>query len=402
MRRKGEIPNTQCSICGKEFYIKPYFIRHGWGKYCSRKCQNESQKTGKLVICSYCGQKVYRAPKELNRLSKTKTYFCNKSCQCAWKNKQRKGKQAFNLIKKIWGSWCNSSIKVCGTFGTDANSVGPPFFFLKFLKFKKKKTKPIFLKRPSKKVLYDLYWKKNYTQTEIARIFNATHTSVQRWFNYYKIPIKPRTLSCGRNPNTLKNLELGRTEEAERKSAEARRIYTKEKLIKKIKEFVEREGRIPTKNEFVNDSSCPDYVTYRYYFGTWNNAIKAAGYEPNERWFSSSKDLFAKDGHLCKSISEIIIDDWLSENNIFHFREIPYPEGRYCCDFVVRDIFIEFFGLAGAFNVFPYYNEIMKKKKEMCKKYNIRLIELYEKDLYNLDQTLGEKLGLKSKQEVLF
>ncbi|MBU4298522.1 hypothetical protein KJ636_00560 [Patescibacteria group bacterium] len=228
---------------------------------------------------------------------------------------------------------------------------------------------------------------------------------MKRWFNYYKISVKPRTLSCGRNQNSIKNLELGKTPEAEKKSAEARRIYSKEKLIQKIKEFIEKHDRIPTKNEFVHNPSCPDYVTYRDYFGTWNNAIKAAGYKPNNPWFSpknSSRSLSAKDGHLCNSISEIIIDDWFFENNISHSRENLYPEGRYRCDFVVNNIFIEFFGLFNAFDIVPNYCEIIKKKKEMCKNYNIRLIELYEKDLYNLDQSLGEKLELRAKQKVLF
>ena len=403
MRKRGGL-NVKCRVCGKEFYIRPYFSREGWGKYCSKKCKDESQKTGQYVICAYCGEKVYRTLANLRRESKTKTYFCNKSCQCAWKNKRRKGKRIPQLLKKIWGSWCNSSIKVCGTLGTDANSADPPFSFLKFLKLKKKKTKTLPLKRPSKKVLYNLYWEKNYSQTEIAKMFHVTHTSAKRWFNHFKIQVKPRTLSCGRNPNSIKNLELGKTPEAERKSAEARRIYTKEKLIQKIREFAERHGRPPTKNEFINDPFCPDYVTYRDYFGTWNNAIKAAGYEPNEQWFApknSLKDLRAKDGHLCKSISEIIIDDWLFENDTPHTREQPYPEGRYRCDFVINNVFIEFFGLADTFNISPYYNEIIKRKKEMCKKHNIQLIELYEKDLYNLDQALGEKLGLKSKQETL-
>jgi hypothetical protein len=194
---------------------------------------------------------------------------------------------------------------------------------------------------------------------------------------------------------------LGRTPEVEKRSAESRRIYSKEKLLEKIKEFVKKEGRIPTKNEFINNPSYPDYVTYRDYFGTWNNAIKAAGYEPNERWFAP-RDLYAKDGHLCKSISEIIIDDWLFENNISHEREKLYPEGRYRCDFVIGDIFIEFFGLVTASDIDPYYEAIVTKKREMCRKYKIPLIELYEKDLYNLDQTLGEKLGLRLKQKALF
>ncbi|MBM3251110.1 MAG: hypothetical protein FJZ07_02655 [Candidatus Nealsonbacteria bacterium] len=100
---------------------------------------------------------------------------------------------------------------------------------------------------------------------EIAKLFNATHASVKRWFNFYKILVKPRTLSCGRNPASIKNLELGKTPEAERKSAEARKIYTKEKLIQIIKSFVEKHGRVPTKNEFVKirNSSYPNHSSLR-------------------------------------------------------------------------------------------------------------------------------------------
>jgi len=218
--------------------------------------------------------------------------------------------------------------------------------------------------------------------------------------------VKPRTLSCGRNPNSIKNLELGKTPEAERKSAEARRMYTKEKLIEKIKEFVQKEGRVPTKNEFVKarDPSYVNHTTCRDYFGTWNNAIKAAGYEPNEQWFATAKarDLHAKDGHKCNSISEVIINDWLFENNISHTREEPYPAGQYRCDFIVNNIFIEFFGLINAFNISSHYNEIIKEKRKICKKYSIPLIELYERNLYNLDKSLGEKLRPQIEQKTLF
>ncbi len=358
-RTTKQIPNRKCRICGKEFYVKAYFVKHGWGQYCSRECQHKAYLKGKFVYCEICGKKVWRTPMEIVH-SKSGKFFCGKSCQCAWKNKQRKNKKRYKLL---WRPWCSSSTGVCGTPRADANSVGLPAFFLKLFKFKKKKIQPIALKRPSKQILYYLYWKENNTQVEIAKIFSATHPSVKRWLNYYKISIKPRSLSCGQNPNSIKNLELGKTPEVERKSAEARRIYSKEKLIEKIKEFVEVHSRIPTKNEFVHNSLYPDYVTYRDYFGTWNNAIKAAGYKPNDKWFSS-RDLFAKDGHKCNSISEIIIDDWLFENNIFHNREKPYPKGRYLCDFVIGDIFIEFFGLANASNIIPDYNKIIKKKKK--------------------------------------
>ena len=62
---------------------------------------------------------------------------------------------------------------------------------------------------------------------------------------------------------------------------------------------------------------------------------------------------------------------------------------------MVGNTFIEFFGLFNASIVNPSYIEIVKRKKEICKKFNIVLIELYEKDLYKLDQSLGTKIGLK-------
>lgn len=366
------MPYNSCLFCNKEFYVKPSLVVRECGKYCSIQCKNEAQKKGKSILCAYCGKEVYRSRASLQEKSKSGKYFCTKSCHCASKNKKRA-----HTIKNT----VNSILKPLKT---------------KLKKIRKKKTYHLFLKRPSKKTLRDLYWKKNYSQTEIAKIFNATHASTRRWLKHYKISIKPRTVSCGRNPNSIKNLELGKTPEVEKKSAESRRIYSKEKLIEKIKEFIQKEGRIPSKREFSKHPSYPDYQTYRDYFGTWNNAIRDAGYEPALSWFSP-KNLCAKDGHRCNSISEIIIDDWLFENNIPHYKEYLYPERRYRCDFVVKNIFIEFFGLANAPNLAPSYNETMERKRKICKKHNIHLVELYEKDIHNLNQTLGEKLKLEQK-----
>jgi len=127
------MPKAKCKVCKKIFYIKPSWLKREWEKYCLRKCQHRSQLKGKFVVCAYCGRKVYRPLVELCRESKTGVYFCNLSCYCAWKNKQRKSKKRFKLLKNLWGPWCNSSTRTCGVLGTDANSVGPPFFFPKFL-----------------------------------------------------------------------------------------------------------------------------------------------------------------------------------------------------------------------------------------------------------------------------
>jgi hypothetical protein len=51
------------------------------------------------------------------------------------------------------------------------------------------------------------------------------------------------------------------------------------------------------------------YREYQQRFGSWNNAIRLAGFEPNSVIFS--KKFLAKDGHVCDSYAEKIIDDWL-------------------------------------------------------------------------------------------
>ncbi len=334
--------------------------------------QKRDSKKGKSIQCTYCGKEAYKSLADLQKKSKTGKSFCSNSCHCAWKNKRR-----------------------THTIKNTVNSILKPLK-AEFKKIRKRKTCPLPLKRPSRKILRELYWKKDYNQSKIAEMFNATHASTRRWLKHYKISIKPRTLSCGRNPNSIKNLELGKTPEAEKKSAESRRIYSKEKLIEKIKEFVQKEGRIPSKREFSKRPLYPDYTTYRDYFGTWNNAIRSAGHKPVLSWFSP-RNLCAKDGHPCNSISEIIIDDWLFENNIPHDKEYLYPERQYRCDFVVKNIFIEFFGLANAHNLVPGYSETMERKRKICKKHNIPLVELYEKDIHNLNQSLGEKLKLEQK-----
>lgn len=75
----------KCKICGKNFYAKPSHIKNGWAKYCSQKCQYKGYQTGKLVKCDTCGKEIYRTQKEL-RCSKSKKFFCNRSCFAIWKN----------------------------------------------------------------------------------------------------------------------------------------------------------------------------------------------------------------------------------------------------------------------------------------------------------------------------
>lgn len=76
---------VKCLICKKEFYGKPYFLKIGQAKYCSQGCMRIGSRTGKIVNCHVCEKKVYKTKKAL-RVSKSKTYFCTKSCQTKWRN----------------------------------------------------------------------------------------------------------------------------------------------------------------------------------------------------------------------------------------------------------------------------------------------------------------------------
>ena len=153
-------------------------------------------------------------------------------------------------------------------------------------------------------------------------------------------------------------------------------IISKEEILNKIKTFCKGNKRIPLKREFHH------YNTARLRFGTWNKAIKVAGFEPNPVLFA--KKHIANDGHKCDSLAEKIIDDWLYARKIKHRRNIPYPGNKsLTVDFVTKNNWIEFFGLAG---VVERYDQLVKKKLILAKKYKLPLIKIYPKDLFPVNR----------------
>ncbi|TSC89027.1 MAG: hypothetical protein G01um10142_546 [Parcubacteria group bacterium Gr01-1014_2] len=163
--------------------------------------------------------------------------------------------------------------------------------------------------------------------------------------------------------------------------------YTKEEPINLIRKYFKKNNRVPARRNLPLLASCT-----RYYFGSWNNAVIATGLTPNR---SHDHRMYrrimtkANDGHMCDSVSEAIIDDWLTKNKIPHKRDIPYPDTNHKADWAVKDnIFIEYFGLA---KDSPRYDRSIRKKKKLCEKFRIKLIEIYPQDLYP-DISLDSKL----------
>jgi hypothetical protein len=100
------------------------------------------------------------------------------------------------------------------------------------------------------------------------------------------------------------------------------------------------------------------------------------------------------DGHMVRSKSEQLIDEWLYRNRIAHgYEELPNLPERIIPDFTLHfsgasPIFIEFWGLLGD----PYYNRQRFRKCEAYVRHGCRLIELYEDNIKNLDFVLREQL----------
>jgi len=150
-----------------------------------------------------------------------------------------------------------------------------------------------------------------------------------------------------------------------------------------ISDFFTKNGRIPLKREMY---TC--YHVARNFYGTWNKAIEAAGFKPNPVMFS--KKCIAKDGHKCDSLAEKIIDDYLYSNKIIHVRNFQYPGNKkFTVDFKIEDMWVEFFGLSGQLK---RYDELMSQKLDIVKRYKLKLIKLYLRDLFPKNK-LSKKLS---------
>lgn len=78
---------NKCLVCEKSFYTKLSWVKKGGGKYCSLFCKYSSSKKGDDIPCYICGKVVYHPKGRINR-SKSKKYFCSKSCQTVWRNSE--------------------------------------------------------------------------------------------------------------------------------------------------------------------------------------------------------------------------------------------------------------------------------------------------------------------------
>lgn len=289
----------------------------------------------KKAFCKNCKKPIYRNANRFNENLKFGwNFYCSRKCECQYKTKKQK------LI-------CEN----CGKcFERTPHAISPH----------------------------------NYCSQSCAAVVNN-----KKYPKRHPVPIFKICEQCGqkfrKSTNNKKYCSQKCMEKAKRK--------TPEDLIKIIKETTKKLKRVPSRRELKNiNDSC------RKIFGSWNNAILAAGFVPNrshdDRMYKRVNTK-AIDGHLCDSISELLIDNWLYKNNIPHEKNVSYPTTNHRVDWKIfgkdKEIFVEYFGLA---NDSPRYDRSIKEKEMLCKKQNISLIGIYPKDIYPnvyLDNKLKNK-----------
>lgn len=82
------------------------------------------------------------------------------------------------------------------------------------------------------------------------------------------------------------------------------RKYTREQLLFFLKEHYSRNKKSPTVKNINKNKRYPSATTYESRFGSWNNALKAAGLKVNSRSFDK-KELIENVKQLAKELGRI-------------------------------------------------------------------------------------------------
>ena len=138
---------------------------------------------------------------------------------------------------------------------------------------------------------------------------------------------------------------------------------------------------------------CPNPDAVKREFGTWFAVLDEAGLLPDGiRRTARGYQCQAQDGHLCLSLGERTIDDFLHDEGIDHEREPRYPFGRYRADFKVGETLIEYAGLTGD----KGYDSKLAMKVHRARSLGIEVLVVFPQALHSrsaLRRALGSVVG---------
>jgi len=144
-------------------------------------------------------------------------------------------------------------------------------------------------------------------------------------------------------------------------------------------------------------SLLPFHETAKRLFGSWAHLLEESGLLSQRQRGKGGHQSIASDGHLCLSLGERAICEYLTKNGLVHEKEPKYPYHELLNpnfllrgDFLVNEIIIEFAGMMSN----PDYALRMKDKQKLAKILKIKWLKLEASSLNDLDKMLDK---IKSK-----
>ena len=168
--------------------------------------------------------------------------------------------------------------------------------------------------------------------------------------------------------------------------------YNRETLLQDIKNIYYKLGRTPLLTELRLYGLPSERTMLRYFPEGYSGICKQLGMPENHRCFGKSNAYYSKNGDICLSIVELVITDFLIDNNIKYYKEELYRDVFNIQEFGTKridwrlnnNIVIEYFGMMNN----EEYKKSALEKINLCKKYNINLIELYPENIKDLKNIL--------------
>jgi hypothetical protein len=165
-----------------------------------------------------------------------------------------------------------------------------------------------------------------------------------------------------------------------------RRDIPREDLLEEIERLAESLGRAPIREEM---SQCGKFgsSTYAERFGSWSEALTAAGFDPYKTFYPDHLDHFVRSTWE-ETVAGILLDAGVSYG--YESLEIPYADGRiYVPDFVTSDYVIEVKGRI-------YANEKQKAKTAVEKLDNRQYVVIGTKLPADIHLAWEERDNLRS------
>lgn len=129
----------------------------------------------------------------------------------------------------------------------------------------------------------------------------------------------------------------------------------------------------------------------------WTHILEQSGIAPEGLRTGRGTLIRARDGHLCLSLRERAVCDFLHQHDIDHDREPLYPtdellnpNGRRRADWILADgTLVEMWGMPND----PVYAAKMVEKRQLAQRHRIRLVELTDAELPHLPRMFAPWLG---------